>query len=329
MGSLSEQRTTTVDSDAAAQLRRVKHALTLDLFLQRGSFWESVEVVRNKWEIAPTVGMPQRDEFGYVPHPSDWTARPHSAEWIKKSSAWSRDLDNLLTNVPPRFRNPDYFLLTWRPFFAACVLYDPPETGLLRFAEYGGPRPLQVDSGHLRRAGPPRQHYPVIHELRNWVASEDLEHGYWALILAELGRRLRPQGIDVDQLVEEILSEKPWITEWRRQTEEQFNPFRGYIDADDEYTTEEDIRAALRMRRAQQGIKLQKGGQVRDPLVAVQCAILYDRHNCSLPSDRRQRKWTHKSLAEHLALRGKRNQISVRAAEAHIELGRKILRDKA
>jgi hypothetical protein len=57
----------------------------------------------------------------------------------------------------------------------------------------------------------------------------------------------------------------------------------------------------------------------RDPLVAIQCAILYNRHNQKDPEDGRRRTWTYERLAEEFGLK------SARAATAHVIVGRKIL----
>jgi hypothetical protein len=56
----------------------------------------------------------------------------------------------------------------------------------------------------------------------------------------------------------------------------------------------------------------------RDPLVAVQCAILYDRHNQQL-KDKRQRRWTYAKLGEEFGL------SSARVASDYVALGREIL----
>lgn len=58
----------------------------------------------------------------------------------------------------------------------------------------------------------------------------------------------------------------------------------------------------------------------RDPLVAVQCAILYDRHNQQL-EDKRQRRWTYAKL-------GKEFGLSTRAAKDYVILGREIIEER-
>lgn len=65
-----------------------------------------------------------------------------------------------------------------------------------------------------------------------------------------------------------------------------------------------------------------KGAPRRDPLVAIQCALLHDLHNYSpVPEDRRLRKWNLKRLSEESGLKG------APAAKIHIAEGRKVLAD--
>ena len=58
----------------------------------------------------------------------------------------------------------------------------------------------------------------------------------------------------------------------------------------------------------------------RNQLIAVQCAILHDRHNKTDASDKRRRLWTYKRLAEEFSL------ASAQAAKDHVRLGRKLLK---
>jgi hypothetical protein len=64
-----------------------------------------------------------------------------------------------------------------------------------------------------------------------------------------------------------------------------------------------------------------RGKSERDPLVAIQCAILYDRHNQKDSADGRRRTWTYERLAEHFKLK------STRAATEYVTAGREILRE--
>jgi hypothetical protein len=315
MESVPEQHERTVDSDAAAQLRKVKHDLTLKLFLQDGTFWQAIKQLRHRWNITPTTQLPPRG-LGSPPHPPNWAAPYQSSDWIHLSTQWGYDLDKLVFRVvPERFRNLDYYLLLWREFFAVCVLFDPPDTELPAFAEYGGPRPYRRDTAEEKFLGAPRAFFPAVKEMRDWAVAEDMEREHWHAVLNKISERLKPRGIDLGAMIREAESE---LQDELGDIDAR-NPFRFYIEVDD-YTTEADVRQAFRMLRTQKGIRL-KGTPGRDSLVAVQCAILYDRHNRSDPTDKRRRKWTYKRLAEEFEL------ASERAAKEYVAIGRKILEE--
>jgi hypothetical protein len=84
----------------------------------------------------------------------------------------------------------------------------------------------------------------------------------------------------------------------------------------DERTTLEDVKGAFRMIRSIQPAKESK--PPRDPLISVQCAVLYDQHNRADPEDRR-RRWSYANLARRFGL------SSPRAARDHVSLGRELL----
>jgi hypothetical protein len=90
---------------------------------------------------------------------------------------------------------------------------------------------------------------------------------------------------------------------------------RYYIGVDDS-TALEDVKSAFHMIREVQPSTGTKPS--RDPLVAVQCAILHDRHNQQL-KDKRQRRWTYAKLGEEFGL------SSARVASDYVALGREIL----
>jgi hypothetical protein len=95
-----------------------------------------------------------------------------------------------------------------------------------------------------------------------------------------------------------------------------------YLIIVDEYTTEADVRQAYRKIAAIRKKTAKGGAPKRDPLVAVQCAILYDEDNPPDQANKGRRRWTHEKLAKRFGLK------SSRAAKDHIELGRLILTGK-
>jgi hypothetical protein len=71
-----------------------------------------------------------------------------------------------------------------------------------------------------------------------------------------------------------------------------------------------------------------KGPPRRDPLVAVQCAVLYDRHNGKDPEVRRRLLWSYERLAEEYGLgAGETQKAKKQAAAAYVALGRKLLEE--
>lgn len=91
----------------------------------------------------------------------------------------------------------------------------------------------------------------------------------------------------------------------------------------DEHTTEADVRQAY-WRIVSARKEASKGGRPkRDHFVAVQCAILHDETNPPDQADGRRRRWTYERLAKRFELE------SARAAEAHVKLGRAILRKES
>jgi len=315
----------------------------LDLFLKQGEFWHAIEKLRDRWDINPSNQLPS-SELGSPPHPPNWTAPYQSSKWIELSTKWGHDLDELVSRVvPERFRNLDYYFLVWREFFAVCVLFDPPETtkkvpaALLQFAKYGGPRPYRRDSAEEAALGAPRAFYPAVKDMKDWDKAESARDTYWMLVIDKLAERLRPQAIDVSAIVREIIREDPALRQFEKEAAES-NPFRYYVEVDD-YTNDEDLRQALRMLRAQKGIQLRELRR-REPLVAVQAAILYDRHNSRLPRDKRRWIWTYPQLARELGLPVRRKKVAKypgryaeievsESAEEHVKMGRRILKESS
>jgi len=210
---------------------------------------------------------------------------------------------------------------SWENFLSACILYDPPEDRLIEFASYAEPDPTVFSGSRLptqkNLEGLPEMVDPPIKTL--WDLSQAGEW-YWRRVLDHIGERyLEPQGVDVDDLLETVAWDIPGLREEHLERYRRYSE-RFYIEVD-EYTTREDVEKAFHAVRA---IKPQKGAKPRlDRLVALQCAILHDRHNAAIPENKRRRRWTYKTLAEKFGLNGPR------AAEAHVNLGRALLEEEA
>jgi hypothetical protein len=288
----------------------------------------------------------------------------HNQSVAEFERTWYRDLDRIVKSTVPselgaynigdrsitclpaggRRLGSGYGFWLW--FVSACVLYDPPETALLPFAECATPKPYRVSFGSLYRSqdddksvsmlAPPIKVQADSGELRDMIMAQ--VH----LILDEINRHhLQALGLDVHAMWHDVVRKSDVVIEIYRQ--EELLKQRQYIEVH-EHTTDEDVRAARRVIRAiqdrdrfrvlqaadpatrlkmlqeKQNSPQPRGKSVRDPLVAIQCAILYDRHNEKDPADGRRRTWTYERLAEEFGLK------SARAATEYVIAGREILR---
>ncbi len=288
----------------------------------------------------------------------------HNQSVAEFEEAWDRDLDRIVqSTVPSELGVPsidDWSLVGlpaggrklgsvygfWLWFASACVLYDPPETALIQFAECATPEPYRVslrssyrsqdDDKSVSMQAPPIKEQPDSGELRDMIMSQ--VH----LILDEINKHhLQALGLDIHAMWQDVLHKPDVVREIYRQ-EELLNK-RQYIEVH-EHTTDKDVRAARRVIRAiqditrfrvpaaadpatrleilkkQQNSPQPRGKSERDPLVAIQCAILHDRYNRKDPADGRRRAWTYERLAEHFKLK------STRTATEYVIAGREILR---
>jgi hypothetical protein len=291
----------------------------------------------------------------------------HNKSVAEFENAWYRDLDNIVKSTVPSELGAsnvgDFSLVglpaggrrlglgsvygSWLLFASACVLYDPPETALIQFAEYATPEPYRVPFGNSYRGvdvdkslsmqALPIRGQPDSADLREMIMSQV------DLILDEINKHhLQDLGLDVHAMWQDVTSKPDVISEIYRQ--EELLRQRLYIEVF-EHTTDNDVRAARRAIRAMQerarfsvpaaadpATRLEifqekqnrprpRAKSARDPLVAIQCAILYDRHNHKDPADGRRRIWTYERLADHFELK------STRAATEYVIAGRDILKE--
>jgi hypothetical protein len=197
-----------------------------------------------------------------------------------------------------------------------CVLFDPPETRLVEFAdrirwEYSNIIPRGEHTGSA---------LPIV-----WLRDADQVESattefYEGLLDALLEEYVYPQGVDREEALRGIQQEKPELFE-RLFRGLQDNKSHPYIDVKP-YHRKKDIAAAYTLLQERHAA-LQPPGRTRDALIALQCAILYDDHNGPNPEDRREWIYTHKRLAQMFGLHG------TRAAKDHIELGREIRKNRA
>jgi hypothetical protein len=329
-------------------VRWIKRCLVVELYIRRGAFWDAVYGTRLRRSVSPQIAVPPKghpySEFlmsAGGPRFSNRSAQPpedqqDAERWWEQQRevdsfllSWQEDLDRILEQVvPKKYRGMPIHSWhdheSWRGFISACVLYDPPATDLLEFAEYSDPIPHSTAPPSAARLSTRRRHVVMkmspIRILKDPYETERVEEWLWCRVIEEIGQRyLEPIGIDIGTIVFDILENSPHISRERSEMVDR-NESRSYILVD-EHTTEEDVRKAFRTISATQN-RRPKNKPKRDPLVALQCVILYDQDNAVDPSDKRRKKWTYQRLAEEFEL------ASNRAAREYVAVGREILKEK-
>jgi hypothetical protein len=306
-------------SSALRRLRRLRHELVLQLYLRRDPLWDAIRDVRDRWHISAEVHLPRRVRGRLSP---EKTPNHEDQGYAKHAVRWQEEMSAIWAKVDPEPRPPtwdysDYLLqASWEDFLSACVLYDPPEDQLVEFASYRALETTVLTGGRLATKanleGLPEMVDPPV---RSLFALSKVGDWYWHRVLRYIGELdLELQGVDVDALIEDALSYIPGLEAEYIEKAERYSK-RYYIGVDD-YTSLEDVKRAFHMIREVQPHK--DTNRSRDPLVAVQCAILYDRHNQQL-KDKRQRRWTYAKLGEEFGL------SSARVASDYVALGREIL----
>jgi hypothetical protein len=301
-------------SDAASRLRRLKRHLAFEHFTQSGPFWEAIRDVRARLGIeARTEVPPPNLAHAFLAAEEEW---PEEAAEVRERLVGEafRLMD---VTIPTEYRDVKVFDVSWIGFLLGCVFFDPPETELLAFARYSDPNPIAFRSEEKER--PERQRYmpaPPIRFLRDpdevrWAMFE-----LWALTMVRVQEKhMDPLGLNVWEMIDDVWETTDLLQ--RHQDQTRANPALPYIPGVG--TTGEDARRAIGLLRGGFGEGSKEGAPRRDPLIALQAAILYVRHNAPDPDDRRSRRWTHRRLAEVLGLK------SARVAQAHVDEGKKIL----
>jgi len=339
-----------LESDSAEHLRRIKRRLVVDLFLRQGPLWKLVHGLRNRRGIVAMSQLPPSHSLKYKnlllpegsPNPPEPIGLPPKEEELNKewrlqaekldefARQWRHDLIAILEQVVPDcyLGGPLYGHIeyeAWQNFAAACVLYDPPDAELPAFAEFCDPPAYSVRLPGGSQSMTEREKFvamplPPIRTLRDPHAERMAEARYWERIVEEIGRRcLEPLGLDVNAVVLDIIENSPEMLSDETDTNQR-GGLRYYIEVS-EHTSGRDVRHAFRTIAATQE-RPRNPKPKRDPLIAVQSAILYDKHNGKDPEDSRRKKWTYEKLARKFEL------PSARSAGAHVEEGRRLLQNK-
>lgn len=316
-------------SDEGNRLLRFKHELTLDLFLRRGEFWKEIKDMRERWEVEAVARPPS-----YKQH----ILRPEKAKGCK--DRYEYELSVLRERViPERYSRavadweqpggPGNNWSRWEWFLSLCVMSEPPETGLIGFADYANPQPTALppflfewseDQKAMREQHywPLRMTAPPVRRLEDPREVFDQQNWLHRTLIEKVQKRLYEEGVEVGlTAMFEEEGRKREVIEGLVET----TPSSGLYIEIKEWTTWNDVENAFRLIRQRSPDPQEGGAPGRDPLVALQCALLYDRHNSTDPEDGRVKKWTYKLLAQNFRLKGPR------AAKEHVELGRKIFKE--
>jgi hypothetical protein len=306
------------DSGRSKRIAKFKRDLVLDLFLRRGQFWEAIKEARQYCDhVARPAMPPQNKGLLLVFHMDDagWSA--YGEEFRRKLTEKVPELERQV--VPDALRD-DLLLYEWGDFLAACIAFDPPAERLTEFAEYGGPTRVSPPStaaqteSALSAGAPPIQIVPDPFE-------RDIERIVFMFkVIDAIEEEIdgRHPEIGVKSIIQDILDDEDLVRPLHSRLEKI--PKRYFLDVRED-TSLEDIKHGYQVIKGLHGSRRNKSGApARDPLIAVQCALLYDKFNEHDSTDRRRRKWTYKRLSEQFELK------SARAAREYVITGREVLK---
>jgi hypothetical protein len=295
--SISAERT-----DASRKLPRFKGDLVLQLFAKSGPFWDAIRDLRDRYDITPSTELP--------PASSD-ILPPHSNR-ESSSVIWQGEILLLCDQfVPKRFL---YRMPEWLIFISACVVYDPPETQLPEFAAYSDPLPFPIVSEE-RWSDPnfdklPKIEAPPIEMVPDLDEIEALEQWFHRMVLNGLEKRLKSFGISSGQfreIYDDVLDEGLWSEYHTRYLQIKAHP---YIEID-EHTTKKDVERTFNAIRATQASGPPARKRPRDPVIAVDCAILHDDYGWKYEELAERHGWQDSSRASKYIRDGRKVRVSL------------------
>ncbi len=314
-----------LESSAERRLQSFRRDLTLDLFTRNGPFWDLVEGIRHRWGIAAGARIPPTPRIGGVHLPADLLAgaRPDwPPEAEERFIRWKVLLEQVHEAVVPpdlrvedvRFDSVDF----WDGFLSACLVYDPPATDLLGFADHpeatydefrSGPLNAADRDSALQMLAPPIKR---LYDAGKLVAWERDRH---ERLIGALHARLGPRGIDVWEMVYDLEYFDVSIAGDQKHTPRR----HPYIEVT-ENTTGADVRNAFTLLAADLPRRPRAARPSRDLLTAVQCAIWYDDLGWSQQQIAGRFGWATQSPPA--------SKVKSETARQHIADGRDILRQR-
>ena len=192
----------------------------------------------------------------------------------------------------------------WERFLSACLVYDPPVPGLVEFADKFD----FATEGTLEPLGSGPDYGMVAPPIR-WMRDPETAESakaelYWGMIESLIERYIEPQGLNAEDVLQDVLHNTPGLLEGLRKAEAE-NVARPFIEVRPHHT-EEDIRNAFRMIAAtHEERKTQAGRSPRDPLLAAECAILHYRYDWKYPQLADRYCWQDENLASKYVRSGR------------------------
>lgn len=314
------------DQISERRLQTFKNGLTLQLFLQRGPFWDAVRELRQRWQIDASPRIPMNASGKYFQLPGaqfQKPTKPDSELADPRLKPWLADLRALHNRVipleyePTRTKHSSFVF--WLPFLNQCVLFDPPPLMLRAFAS--APTSMGIEHSVGSRSLFDRSTYSAMatnSPMVKWTDPEEIlatERAFWRQVLHELAQRyLEPHGVELESALQEIWRETSLV----QQHNETLNQLPRYnlIMVSTETTQDEVIRSFQTIAATRSSHS--KGGRPAiDDLTAVECA------------NRKQAGWTNRQISEHYGFPLRSDSYDRRrrsnVAAAHIKRGEAIL----
>jgi hypothetical protein len=294
--------------------RAFKDGLTAQLYVQRGMFWDAVRELRERRGITAKKGLPPSGD-----NVSEFILPERSSgdDFVAQAEEWIADLQRIEQRcVPTRFQGS----AEWGDFISACVLFDPPRAeDLDTFTRHGDLRYLdpdvEPDAHGVRRVRAPMQAMaPLRWAIADEKAFEEVHFWLFERVLEELGERyLGPAGVDLEEAVREIFD----ATELGKQYRAKKGGLRRewHIVGSDGVNANDIKKAADRIPAVREA-RSSGGRAARNPVVAIQCAALYDADDTEGEDAPKTRK--RRLLAERYGL--PENEV-----KHYVQLGRDLI----
>jgi hypothetical protein len=289
--------------------RAFKDGLTAQLYVQRGEFWDAVRELREQRGITAQRRLPPSgDNIGGLIMPG----RAPDEDFFRYLDTWIADLQHIEEQcVPARFRES----AEWRDFISACVLCDPPLENLDTFTRHGDKRYYEPDArGPWGERVPMQARAPVVRAIADERAFESVHFWLFDRVLEELREHyLEPAGIDLEEALQEIFDTTKLNNQYRAKKGDLRKEW--HIVATDGVNAS-DIKKAADLLPTVREARSSGGRAPRNPIVAIQCAALYDANDP--PGEDAPKSKKSRLLAERYGL-------SESEVTHYVKLGRDII----